>query len=209
MARNLDPKCKQCRREGEKLFLKGDRCFSVKCAMVKRNYPPGIHGALGKSRLTEYGKQLREKQKAKRIYQLLEQQFKNYFAKAMNKKGNTEENLWQYLELRLDNVIFRLGLASSRAQARQMVNHNFFKVNDKKVNVPSFQVKTGDVITVSATKDGGKLFENIVEKLKKKEVPAWLSLDAAKKEARMTGMPTVEDLQQSVDMKLIVEYYSR
>ena len=206
MGRNLDPKCKQCRREREKLFLKGDRCFSAKCAMVKRNYPPGLHGVTGRVHLTEYGKQLREKQKTKRIYQLLEKQFRNYFKNAVAKKGNTEEVLLQLLELRLDNVIYRLGWASSRVQARQLVSHNFFEVNNKKVNIPSFQLKVGDVISFKESKEGSKVFENVDNK---KDLPSCLSFDANDKLARITSLPKIEDLQQTIDMKLIVEYYSR
>lgn len=209
MGRNLDPKCKQCRREGEKLFLKGERCFAAKCSMVKRNYAPGHQGAKGRIRQTEYCKQLREKQKAKRSYMLLEKQFRNYFIASITKKGNTEENLWRMLEMRLDNVIYRIGLGGSRGKARQMVNHNFFEVNGKKVDVPSYQLAVGDVISIKETKQKSKIFENLTEELKKKEIPSWLSFDKEKKEVRVTSAPGVEDLQQSVDMKLIVEYYSR
>ena len=207
MARDLDPKCKQCRREGEKLFLKGDRCYSAKCAMVKRNYPPGIHGVKGKPRITEYCKQLREKQKTRRTYQVLEKQFRNYFKKAISHKGNTEELLMQFLELRLDNVVYRIGFADSRPKARQMVNHNYFKVNNKKVNIPSYQVKVGDVITINESKADRKPFENLSNE--KKELPSWLSFNNEERTARITSLPSMEDLRQTIDMKLIVEFYSR
>ena len=149
MARNLNPKCRQCRRIGEKLFLKGDRCVSTKCALIKKNYPPGIHGAKQtRAKSSEYGKQLREKQKAKRIYGILEKQFRNYFKKAANKKKETGEILLKILEMRLDNVIYRVGLAKSRNKARQLVSHGHFLINNKKVNIPSYEVNIKDVIKI-------------------------------------------------------------
>ncbi len=210
MARNLNPKCKQCRREGEKLFLKGERCFSPKCAMIKRNYPPGVHGAAkGRSRISDYGRQLREKQKAKRIYGILERQFRKYFQEAFKKKGDTAEKLIQILELRLDNVIYKLGFAHSRAQARQLVTHNFFQVNGKKVNIPSYSVRPLDIITFNPAKLKSSLLNNLSQKLVKQELPQWLFLDAKKLEAKVTGRPQAGDLKQSINAKLIVEYYSR
>lgn len=209
MARNLSPQCKICRREGEKLFLKGERCFSPKCAMVKKNYPPGVHGVRGRGRLTDYGLQLREKQKAKRIYGILEKQFKNYFNKAIKKTGDTGEIILRFLELRLDNVIYRLGLASSRRQARQLVNHRHFLVNNKKVNIPSYQLKAGDEIKVSEKSLNYKHFQAVLKTIKKHEIPGWLNLDSQKLRGKIISFPAEEDLEQSINMSLIVEYYSR
>ena len=149
MARNLDPKCRQCRREGEKLFLKGEKCFTDKCAIEKRNFPPGQHGQRRASRLSDYGVQLREKQKLRRIYGILEAQFRSYYAEADRKKGITGENLLQLLECRLDNVAYRMGIGASRTEARQIVRHNSLLVNGRRVNIPSYQVKPGDVLSVA------------------------------------------------------------
>ena len=149
MARNLDPKCRQCRREGEKLFLKGEKCFTDKCAIEKRNFPPGQHGQKRAQRMSNYGVQLREKQKVRRIYGVLEHQFRGYYAAADRKKGITGENLLQLLECRLDNVAYRMGIGASRTEARQIVRHNSVKVNGRRVNIPSFQVKPGDVVEVA------------------------------------------------------------
>jgi len=160
MGRNLDAKCKQCRRIGEKLFLKGERCDSPKCAMVKRNYPPGFHGQKGKKRQSDYGLQLAEKQKAKKQYNLLEKQFKLTFSKAQKQTGDAGENLLKLLETRLDNVVFRLGIATSRTQARQFVGHGHIRVNDKKVDIPSFQVKQGDVVRVKSSSKNISILEN-------------------------------------------------
>lgn len=207
MARKLDPKCKQCRRAGQKLFLKGDRCNSAKCAMVKRNFPPGLHGAKGYGRLTDYGVQLREKQKAQRIYRLMEKQFRNYFQKANKDKGNTEKILLELLEMRLDNVIYRAGFAKSRDLARQLIKHNHFLVNDQKVNIPSYQVKTGDLITLK--KADSKAFNNLKEQIKKTEPVAWLSLDPSKPEIKVVDRPKLEEAKGEYDPKLIIEFYSR
>jgi small subunit ribosomal protein S4 len=210
MAKELDAKCRKCRRLGEKLFLKGDRCNTASCAIVKRNYPPGMHGAKGATRrISGYGIQLREKQKAKRLYGVLETQFRNYFDKAKKLKGDTSELLVQLLEVRLDNVIYRLGYASSRSMARQMVSHGMFMVNGKKVNIPSYKVKTGDVITVRDNKANKKIFENIKERLKKHETPSWLSMDSDKLEGKVLSVPQGDELKQIFDPKLIVEFYSR
>jgi len=209
MAINLGPQCKQCRREGKKLFLKGERCFTPKCAMVKRNYPPGVHGVRGKSRLTEYGLQLREKQKAKRIYGILERQFRNYYRKAIKKKGDTGEILFQFLELRLDNIIYRLGFARSRKLARQLVSHGHFLVNGKKVNIPSYELKPGDTINIRESSLKLFPFRNLSEELKKQEIPSWLSLDLKTLQGKILNKPTKEDLGEIFDVKLIVEYYSR
>lgn len=209
MARNLDPKCKQCRRAGQKLFLKGDRCNSAKCAMVKRNFPPGAHGSKGYGRLTDYGVQLREKQKAKTIYRLLEQQFRNFFVKAQKSKGNTEEVLMQLLEMRLDNVIYRAGFAKSRNLARQLVSHGHFLVNGKKVNVPSYQVKVGSIISIADRSFKNKLFTNIKGQVKKSENISWLTLDTEKLEIKIVEKPKLEETKGEFDPKLIIEFYSR
>lgn len=209
MAKDLDPKCKKCRREGVKLFLKGEKCYSPKCPMVKRNYPPGVHGAKGPKRLTEYGTQLREKQKAKRIYNLLEKQFRLTFDRASSLGGDVRENLLRLLEMRLDNVVYRLGLASSRSQARQLVNHGHFLVNNRKVNIPSFVVKTGDIVKIKKASRNKKSFRNIGEKIKKDKLPSWLNLDLEKLEAKVLHAPAKSDTEQNIDAQAIVEYYSR
>jgi len=209
MAKNLDPKCKQCRREGEKLFLKGERCNSTKCAIIRRNYPPGVHGQKGMRRLTGYGIQLREKQKAKRLYGLMETQFRNYFESSKKAQGDTSEFLVRHLETRLDNVIFRLGFARSRSQARQMVNHGLFTVNDRRVDIPSYSVRPGEIIKIKTTKTDKKIFENLKNNLKKHETPSWLLLDADKLEGKVLAYPAGDELKQPFDPKLIVEFYSR
>lgn len=211
MARSVDSKCQQCRREGKKLFLKGDRCNTSKCAMVKRNYIPGVHGPkLGRGkRLTGYGEQLREKQTAKRTYGILERQFRNYFDKAINKSGDTGENLFLLLEMRLDNVIYRSGLASSRAKARQLVNHGHFCVNEKKVDVPSYQVKAKDKITLREKSKQMGPFKNLTEELKNKEVAEWVILDPKELSVVVVDAPSVEKNKPGFDLKLITEFYSR
>lgn len=209
MARILKEKCKQCRREGQKLFIKGDRCYSPKCAMVKRNFPPGTHGVKGYSRLTGYGQQIREKQKVKRIFRVLETQMKNYFTKASKTRGNTEESLLQLLEMRLDNVVYRAGFAKSRDLARQLISHKHFSVNDKKVNIPSFQVKIGDVIKIQEKSKEIKPFDNLKEQIKNKEGLAWLFVDADKLEIKITGKPNLQENKGEFDLKLIIEFYSK
>ncbi|PIP17691.1 MAG: 30S ribosomal protein S4 [Parcubacteria group bacterium CG23_combo_of_CG06-09_8_20_14_all_35_9] len=209
MARKLSPKCKRCRREGEKLFLKGARCVSSKCAIVKRKYPPGVHGVKGTGRITGYGIQLREKQKAKKIYGLLEKQFANYFKRAAGLRGDTGESLLQLLELRLDNTVYRLGLASSRDEARQLVSHGHFLVNNKKVNIPSYKVKPGDIIKVREKSFNSPRFKDLLINLDKHETPPWLSLEVKKLEGKILGKPQRKNLGEIINTKLIVEYYSR
>lgn len=209
MARNLKSRCAQCRREGEKLFLKGERCNMAKCAIARRPYPPGMHGPKGKSRPTGYGVQLREKQKTKHIYGILERQFRNYFEKAIKKKGDTSEFLLQLLETRFDNVIYRLGFGNSRQQARQLVGHSLFMVNGKRVDIPSYQVKIGDVISIRPAAAAKKVFQNLAQTLAKHEPPAWLSLDAVKMEGKVTRKPTKDDVKTQFDLKMIIEFYSR
>jgi small subunit ribosomal protein S4 len=209
MGRRLEPKCKQCRREGEKLYLKGDKCFTPKCPVTRRPFKPGMHGPTSRTRPTPYGIQLREKQKAKNTYGLQERQFRNYFEKATRKVGNTGSFLVQMLEMRLDNVVFRAGFAKSRSSARQLVGHGNIKVNGKKVNIPSFQAKPGDVISLSDSIAKSKLFTEDAQRLEKHQAPSWIHFDAAAKTAKVTSKPEGDELKQNFDPKLIVEFYSR
>ncbi len=211
MARHIDPVCRLCRREGEKLFLKGDRCFSPKCAIERRSYPPGVHGRQGQFRRKEsdYGLQLREKQKARRLYGVFERQFRRYFQEAQRQKGLTGVNLLILLESRLDNVIYRLGLASSRPQARQLVSHGHFEVNGRKTNIPSFIVSEGDVITVRENSEKNTFFKDLVKGLDEGRVPNWLSLDAKNLTGRVMSLPTREHIDVTLKEQLIVEFYSR
>lgn len=206
----LDKQCKLCRREGEKLYLKGERCFTSKCALVKRNYMPGFHGPNAMRRkLTDYGKQLRAKQAAKRLYSLSETQFSNYIKKAMTKKENTETMIVNFLESRMDNVLYRMGFAPSRRAARQMVSHEFVKVNDKKVNIPSYQVKPGDIITLSPIKLNKKTTVELKEKIKGKEIPEWINLNKEKLEAKIISLPQLKEGEKLFDIKSVIEFYSR
>ena len=208
MARYNDAVCRLCRREGQKLFLKGDRCYTEKCALERRAYAPGMHGQ-GRSKNSEYGQQLREKQKAKRYYGLLENQFRNYFELAERRPGQTGENLLAILESRLDNVVYRLGFAMSRAEARQLVSHGHFTVNGRKVNIPSYLVKPGMVISL---KDSSKSLEKIkanVEANSFRQPPKWLEYDATNMIAKVTAHPAREDIDLPIEEHLIVELYSK
>lgn len=207
MARYTDPSCRLCRREGQKLFLKGERCYSTKCAVEKRNYAPGQHGQSRRVKVTEYGLQLREKQKAKRFYGLLETQFRNYFDKAAKKKGLTGENLLVFLETRLDNVVFRMGFASSRKEARQLVTHNHFTVNGKKQNIPSFQLKEGDVVKVKEKSTTSPKFREIRDM--SISTPSWITVDTEKLEGKVIAMPRREEIDTPIAEHLIVELYSK
>jgi small subunit ribosomal protein S4 len=209
MAKDLDPKCKKCRRAGERLFLKGDRCNTPKCAIVKRNYAPGFHGPHQRTRVSDYGKQLREKQKARQQYGMLEKQFKLSFELAKKKSGNTGDVFIQILESRFDNVIYRLGFASSRSQARQLINHGHFSVNDRRMSIPSYSVKTGDIIKIKNNKKEAKYFKNISESLKNKEVPGWLNLNSQELSAKVLHLPAVDQVQPNFNVQMIIEYYSR
>lgn len=202
--------CKKCRRAGQKLFLKEERCFTPKCAMIKRPYPPGIHGKKRKT-ISEYGAQLTEKQKVCQIYNIREKQFKRYFREAAKEKGVIGENLSRKLETRLDNVIFRLGLAGSRGKARQLVSHGHILVNNKKVNIPSFGVESKDVIKIKKSSLSLSPFKDLKIKLKKYKTPDWLSLSLSKDklEGKVISLPKPEDVSIPVDMQMIVEYYSR
>jgi len=206
----INPKCKKCRRAGEKLFLKGDRCFSPKCAMVKRPNPPGIHGkAKRRGGASEFGKQLAEKQRMKRIYGISERQFKKYVKEAMVAQGDTREILLRKLEMRLDNVVFRLGLARSRTMARQLVNHGHILVNGKRVSIPSYQVKKDQVISVNAKIKESNLMKDLAAILKKYETPSWLSLEKEKIEGKILGIPAADDLGDLNPAGLVAEFYSR
>lgn len=209
MARYVGAVCKLCRREEQKLFLKGSKCHSPKCPLEKKSYPPGQHGTRRRFKQSEYGIQLREKQKVRRIYGILEKQFRNYFEKADRQKGITSEILLQLLERRLDNVIYRLGFAPSRAAARQLVLHRHFMVNDRAVNIPSYNLKAGDVIRV---KDKSKKLEAIHESMKKireGRLMPWLELDKAGMKGTLMSIPSRADLPLEVNESLIVELYSK
>ena len=206
MSRYTDANCRLCRREGQKLFLKGDRCYGSKCALDRRSYAPGQHGQ-GRSKVSDYGLQLREKQKARRFYGLQEGQFRNLFEKAARKQGMTGENLMILLETRLDNVIFRLGFASSRKEARQLVSHGHFTVNGKKVNIPSYAVKAGDVIKVKEKSTNSPKFKEVKEM--SITVPSWVSVDVEKLEGKVLSVPTREEIDTPIAEHLIVEFYSK
>ena len=208
MARNLSPKCKICRRVNQKLFLRGERCLTSKCALLRKPYPPGAHKRTQK--LTEYGKQLTEKQKVKRIYGVLENQFRNYVRKAIAKAGDSRGNLFKLLEARLDNIVIQCGIVSSRNAARQVVRHGHIEVNNQKVDIPSFQVKVGDIITFSEKFKKTKLFENNKIMLGKKEVPVWLSLDLDKMIIKVVDWPkTEESIDLLSSLGTVIDFYSR
>ncbi|MBE6663392.1 MAG: 30S ribosomal protein S4 [Ruminococcaceae bacterium] len=206
MARYTGPSCKLCRREGTKLYLKGERCLSDKCALNRRTSAPGQHGA-AKKKMTEYGMQLREKQKAKRYYGVLEKQFKNYYEKADNQDGIAGENLLRLLERRLDNVVFRMGLANSHKEARQLVLHGHFTLNGHKANIPSILVKVGDVVAVKET-ESTKIKE-LVEAMGEKIAPKWLELDKNAGVAKVIAMPERDDIDFEFNEQLIIELYSK
>jgi small subunit ribosomal protein S4 len=206
MARDTGPQCKQCRREGLKLFLKGERCMTDKCSVERRPYPPGQHGR-GRVRHSEYRHQLREKQKARRYYQLLEKQFRSYYDKASRQPGVTGENLLRLLERRLDNVVVRLGFASSRRQARQLIGHGHFAVNGRRVNKPSYQLRPGDVISVRDTSSARPVINEATELTA--TVPAWLQADYDSLTAKVLRLPEREEISTPVQEQLIVELYSK
>ena len=208
MARYTGPVCRLCRREGVKLFLKGDRCYSGKCAMEKRSYAPGQHGQR-RSKQSEYGLQLREKQKARRIYGVLEGQFETLFDRAERKQGVTGENLLVLLESRFDNIVYRAGFASSRNQARQFVRHNHFTLNGKKANIPYMELKVGDVIQLKESSKDSALIKDLADALGSKNPPAWLELDVDNLSAKVVRMPSKEDIDIPVEEQMIVELYSK
>jgi small subunit ribosomal protein S4 len=217
MARTIGPVCKLCRREGEKLFLKGARCMSPKCAIERRGYAPGQHGKTGqfrrrgRSRSTDYLLQLREKQKARRIYGVMERQFRRYFSIALRSKGLTGATLLQMLERRLDNVVYRLGFAASRAQARQLVQHGHVDVNGRRLDAPSHLVKAGDVVSVHPASQKRAYFKTLSQELADRSgsLPHWLSTDATQFSGRVLALPSREDIDVKLNEQLIVEYYSR
>ncbi|MFA5831159.1 MAG: 30S ribosomal protein S4 [Candidatus Paceibacterota bacterium] len=207
----MDKKCKICRRAGEKLFLKGERCFTPKCALVRKAYPPGKRDSERKHRstVTEYGIQLREKQKVRNVYGLSEKQFSNYVKRVGSREGDPSEKLYEELEMRLDNTVFRLGLAKSRSEARQFVSHGHILVNDKKLTIPSYQVRVGDVLKIR----GGSMvkipFMGLAERPAKGAVPAWLSFDRKKAEAVILGKPILDKGSSEFKLTSVLEYYSR
>ena len=208
MARYTGPACKLCRREGKKLYLKGERCTSGKCALDRRSTAPGQYGA-AKKKMGEYGLQLREKQTTKRYYGVLERQFRNYYDEAARKEGMTGENLLVLLERRLDNVVFRMGLAESHKEARQLVLHCHFTLNGKKVNIPSILVKPGDVIAVKEASRSSEKIKALAEALESKTAPKWLEVDKANLSAKVVSMPAREDIDFDFNEQLIVELYSK
>ncbi|PID86080.1 MAG: 30S ribosomal protein S4 [Chloroflexi bacterium] len=212
MARYSGPVCKLCRREGEKLFLKGSRCMTPKCSFERRSYPPGQHGREGqfrRGRASDYLLQLREKQKARRIYGVMEKQFSNYFKRATQSAGLTGSNLLILLESRLDNVVYRLGLASSRSQARQLVSHGHFMLNGRKTDVPSALVHVGDVVSLRPESASRAYFKELRQDIDDRQVPRWLSLDTGNLSGSIVNLPVREDIDVSLNEQLIVEYYSR
>lgn len=208
MARYTESVCRLCRREGLKLYLKGDRCYTPKCAVERRAYAPGQHGQ-GRKKVSEYGLQLREKQKARRMYGILEGQFRRYFEKAERQKGVTGENLLRLLERRLDNVIYRLGFGASRSESRQLVRHGHFTVNGRKVNIPSFMIRVGDVIAVRDKSKESPRVKELLERAGDRTPPSWLELEADQARARVVDLPTREQIDAPVKEHLIVELYSR
>ena len=208
MARYTDASCRICRRETMKLYLKGDRCYSDKCAVERRNYPPGQHGQ-GRSKFSDYGLQLREKQKIRRMYGLVEKQFKAYFKEADRKKGVTGSNFLVLLERRLDNAVYRLGFASSRNQARQLVRHNHFLVNGKKVNIPSYLLRPGDKVTVRENSRQIAGINDAMEAMPRRGLPVWLEMDKANYEGVFKALPTREEMNLPVQEQLVVEFYSK
>jgi len=209
LARYIDSRCRLCRRENLKLFLKGDRCYSDKCAFDRRGYPPGQHGQRRGRKISGYGIQLREKQKVKRMYGLSEKQFHLFFEKADRKKGITGTNLLVFLERRLDNVVYRLGFVNSRAQGRQLVRHQHFSVNGKKVNIPSYLIKIGDVVEIREKSRKVKTIEDSLDAVVRRGVPQWLELEKKDLKGIVKGFPIREDLTMPIQEQLIVELYSK
>lgn len=208
MARYTDAVCRLCRRQGMKLFLKGDKCFTPKCPVERRSYGPGDHGQR-RRKVSEYGVQLKEKQKIKNIYGVLERQFRKTFEEADRRPGITGENLLQLLETRLDNVVYRMGWASSRPDARQLVRHGHFSLRGRKTDIPSAEVRVGDVIAIRESSRGGEHFQVVIPSMAKKTIPKWLSLDTEATSGRVMAMPAREEIDTNVSEQLVVEFYSR
>jgi small subunit ribosomal protein S4 len=209
MARNLDAKCRQCRREGEKLFLKGEKCFTDKCAVERRSYAPGQHGQKSGQRLSDYGKQLREKQKIRKIYGVLERQFRKTYAEASRSKGVTGERLLQLLETRLDSVAYRMGFGASRTESRQLVRHNGIHVNGKRVNIPSYQIRPGDVVEVAEKAKAQLRVKAAAEAAESRGIPDWMEVDAKALKGTFKALPTRPELPSSVNESLVIELYSK
>ncbi len=209
MARYVGPVCRLCRREGMKLFLKGERCYGEKCAIERRNVPPGQHGKGRRARMAGYGLQLREKQRVKRMYGVLESQFRRYFKEADRRKGVTGETLLQLLEGRLDNVVYRLGLATSRPQARQLVRHGHFRVNGRRADIPSYALRAGDQVEVRSSSAKNAAIVYAMEEVKGRGIPEWLEFDTEKLSGRLAAVPTRDQLNLPVQEQLIVELYSK
>ncbi|MGQ0720654.1 MAG: 30S ribosomal protein S4 [Candidatus Eiseniibacteriota bacterium] len=209
MARNIDPKCRQCRREGVKLFLKGDRCLTLKCAIERRNYPPGVHGQSMRRKVSDYGVQLREKQKARRMYGVLERQFRGYYRRATGMKGVTGENLLRMLEMRLDNLVFRLGMASSRSQARQLVLHRHLSVNGRTVTIPSYQCKPGDRIAMRENSRKLDVVKASLDSRDPSSLVSWLNVDKESLAGSVLSSPSREQIPVPLNEQLIVELYSK
>ncbi|MGA7985870.1 MAG: 30S ribosomal protein S4 [Burkholderiales bacterium] len=209
MARNLDAKCRQCRREGEKLFLKGEKCFTDKCAVERRSYAPGQHGQKSGQRLSDYGKQLREKQKIRKIYGVLERQFRKTYAEASRSKGVTGERLLQLLETRLDSVAYRMGFGASRTESRQLVRHNGIYVNGRRVNIPSYQVRPGDVVEVAEKAKAQLRVKAAVEAAESRGIPDWMEVDAKALKGTFKALPTRPELPSSINESLVIELYSK
>lgn len=209
MARNLDPKCRQCRREGEKLFLKGEKCFTDKCAVERRSYAPGQHGQKSGQRLSGYGVQLREKQKIRRTYGILERQFRKVYAEADRRKGQTGENLLQLLESRLDTVAYRMGFGASRAESRQLVRHNGVLVNGKRVNIPSYDLRPGDTVELAEKNRGHLRVKAALDAAESRGFPEWLEVDAKAGKGVFKSYPARTDLPATINESLVVELYSR
>ena len=209
MARNLDAKCRQCRREGEKLFLKGEKCFTDKCAIERRAYAPGQHGQKSGARMSDYGKQLREKQKLRRTYGVLERQFRNIYAEASRSKGVTGERLLQLLECRLDNIAYRMGFGASRAEARQVVRHNGVLVNGRRVNIPSYHVRPGDTVEVVSKAKEQLRIKAAAEAASGRGVPEWLEVDSKGLKGTLKTMPARVDLPSTINESLVIELYSK
>jgi small subunit ribosomal protein S4 len=209
MARSLDPKCRQCRREGEKLFLKGEKCFTDKCAIERRSYAPGQHGQKSGARLSDYGKQLREKQKIRRIYGLLEGQFRKVYVEAARSKGVTGERLLQLLETRLDTVVYRMGFGASRTESRQVVRHNGILVNGKRVNIPSYQVSPGDSIEVAQGAKEQLRIKGAAEAAESRGVPEWIEVDTKGLKGKLKALPARSELSSTINESMVIELYSK